>query len=85
MTIQSRRDVVARLVRTLGANCHAPGFDARRRGTAHPVIKCGTGCWALSPAQVPLVFSTPTCKCLEGFVPKSDDEWKWNRELLDMF
>ncbi|KAL0817259.1 hypothetical protein Bca101_073703 [Brassica carinata] len=46
------RDVVARLVKTLGANCHAPGFDARRRGTAHPVIKCGTGCWALSPAQV---------------------------------
>ncbi|KAF3575919.1 hypothetical protein DY000_02035206 [Brassica cretica] len=47
----SRRDVVARLVRILGANCHAPGFDARRSGTAHPVIKCGTGCWALSPAQ----------------------------------
>uniref|UniRef100_A0A0D3DUQ0 F-box domain-containing protein n=1 Tax=Brassica oleracea var. oleracea TaxID=109376 RepID=A0A0D3DUQ0_BRAOL len=41
----------SRLVKTLGANCHAPGFDARRRGTAHPVIKCGTGCWALSPAQ----------------------------------
>ena len=46
------RDVVARFVRALEANCHAPGFDARRRGTAHPVIKCGTGCWALSPAQV---------------------------------
>ncbi|CAF2077938.1 unnamed protein product [Brassica oleracea var. botrytis] len=46
------RDVVARLVKTLGANCHASGFDARRRKTAHLVIKCGTGCWALSPAQV---------------------------------
>ncbi|WZZ19202.1 LOW QUALITY PROTEIN: hypothetical protein YC2023_112291 [Brassica napus] len=31
---------------------------------------------------VPLVFSTSTCKCLEGFVPKSDDEW--NQELLDI-
>ncbi|KAL0754259.1 hypothetical protein Bca101_091927 [Brassica carinata] len=46
------RDVVARLVRTLGANCHAPGFDARRRGTVYFVIKCGTGCWVLSPVQV---------------------------------
>ncbi|WZZ35659.1 hypothetical protein YC2023_019060 [Brassica napus] len=36
----------------LGVNCHAPGFDVRRRGTAHPVIKYGTGCWTLSPAQV---------------------------------
>ncbi|KAF2548021.1 hypothetical protein F2Q70_00020581 [Brassica cretica] len=43
-----------RLVRALGTNCNALGFDARRRGTAHHVIKCGTGCWALSPAQVKL-------------------------------
>ncbi|KAF3502477.1 hypothetical protein F2Q69_00040863 [Brassica cretica] len=47
-------DVVSRLVRTLEANCHVPGFDVSRRGTAHPIIKCGTGCWALSPAQVKL-------------------------------
>ncbi|CAN6907791.1 unnamed protein product [Brassica oleracea] len=26
-------------------------FDAKRRGTAHLVIKCGTGCWTLSSAQ----------------------------------
>ncbi|KAF3571558.1 hypothetical protein F2Q69_00060672 [Brassica cretica] len=36
----------------LMANCHAHGFDARRRRTAHSVTKCGTGCWALSPAQL---------------------------------
>ena len=50
--ITSRRDEVAHLVRTLWANCHAHGFDAKRRRTTHSVIKCGTGCQALSPAQV---------------------------------
>ncbi|CAN6896905.1 unnamed protein product [Brassica oleracea var. botrytis] len=47
-----RRDEVAHLVRIVWANCHAHRFDARQRRTAHSVIKCGTGCWALSPAQV---------------------------------
>ncbi|CAF2143970.1 unnamed protein product [Brassica rapa subsp. narinosa] len=50
----SVHDEVAHLVRILWANCHAHGFDARRRRTAHSVTKCGTGCWALFPAQVKL-------------------------------
>ena len=38
-----RRDESTLLVRALGANCHASGFDANRRRTAHPCHEAGTG------------------------------------------
>ncbi|KAF3506812.1 hypothetical protein F2Q69_00009215 [Brassica cretica] len=38
-----RRDESALLVRVLGANCHASGFDASRRRTAHPCHEVSTG------------------------------------------
>ena len=31
------------MVRALGANCHASGFDASQRRTAHPCHEAGTG------------------------------------------